>query len=293
MRVAFLGLGIMGSRMAAHLVSAGHDVTVWNRTARTAEAWAAAHGAAAAPTPAAAAAEADVVITMVVDGPQVEEVLLGPGGASSGARPGTLFVDMSTIAPATVHAIAAQLAERGQHLLDAPVTGSSPAADAGTLTIMVGGEQADLERAMVLLEAMGRTIVHVGPLGHGQLVKLINNSVAAANTVTAAQALVAGRAVGVDLERLVEVMGAGSGASAVLALKAEPMLTHDYPLLFKTAHMLKDVRHCLDAVDAAGVPFPAASCARDLLAATVARGLAEEDYAAVIEAVEDAAGLRL
>ncbi len=293
MRVAFLGLGIMGSRMAAHLVSAGHDVTVWNRTARTAEAWAAEHGVATAPTPAAAAAEADVVITMVVDGPQVEEVLLGPGGASGGARPGTLFVDMSTIAPATVHAIAAQLAERGQHLLDAPVTGSSPAADAGTLTIMVGGEQADLERAMPLLEAMGRTIVHVGPLGHGQLVKLINNSVAAANTVTAAQALVAGRAVGVDLERLVEVMGAGSGASAVLALKAEPMLTHDYPLLFKTAHMLKDVRHCLDAVGAAGVPFPAASGAGDLLAATVDRGLAEEDYAAVIEAVEDAAGLRL
>ena len=164
-----------------------------------AEQWAAAHGAAAAATPAEAAGGADAVISMVVDGPQVESVLLGEDGAAGGARPGTLFVDMSTIAPVSAVAIAQSLAAGGHRFLDAPVTGSSPAAEAGTLTIMVGGAEADLDSARPLLEAMGRTIVHAGPTGHGQLVKLLNNSVAAANALTAAQALVAGRALGVGL----------------------------------------------------------------------------------------------
>ncbi|HEY5144345.1 MAG TPA: NAD(P)-dependent oxidoreductase [Solirubrobacteraceae bacterium] len=293
MRVAFMGLGIMGSRMADQLVRGGHEVTVWNRTRATADAWAAERGARVAATPAEAARDAEALITMVVDGPQVEAVLLGADGAAGAAPAGALVLDMSTIAPATAQALAARLGEQGLAFVDAPVTGSSPAAEAGTLTIMAGGSEADVARALPLLQAMGRTIVHVGPVGHGQLVKVLNNAVAAANAVTAAQALVAGRAVGVDLDRLVEVMGAGSGGSAVLALKAGPMLAHDYPLLFKTAHMLKDVQHCLDAVGAAGAPFPAAAQAREVLAATVGRGFADADYAALVESVEGLAGVRL
>lgn len=293
MRVAFLGLGIMGSRMAAHLVTADHETTVWTRTPGKAAAWAEHHGATAAGSPAKAADGADVVVTMVVDGPQVEQVLLGPDGAATGAASGALFVDMSTIAPATAIELGAQLEKIGHRFLDAPVTGSSPAAESGTLTIMVGGDAADLERARPVLNAMGRTIIHAGPAGHGQLVKLLNNAVAVANAVSAAQALVAGRALGVDLNALVGVLRAGSGASAILELKARPFLEHDYTTLFKTAHMLKDVQHCLDALAASGTPFPAAADAKEILAAAVEAGFADDDYASVLEIVEQRAGLRI
>jgi 3-hydroxyisobutyrate dehydrogenase-like beta-hydroxyacid dehydrogenase len=289
MRVAFLGLGIMGSRMAANLREAGHELVVWNRTREKAEAF----GGRVATTPEEAAADAEVVITMVVDGPQVERVLLGEDGAAGGAREGTLVVDMSTIGPAAARAIGAALQERGLRFVDAPVTGSSPKAEAGTLTIMAGGDAPDVERARALFEAMGETIVHAGALGQGQMVKLINNSLAAANTVALAQALLAGKATGADLDALVQVMSAGSAGSAMLDLKAKPMREHDFSTLFKTEHMLKDVRLCLEETQAAGVPFPAAADAREILTATVGRGLGEADFAAVLAALEDLSGIRL
>ena len=289
MDVAFLGLGIMGSRMAANLRAAGHEVVAWNRTREKAEAF----GDPVAATPAEAAGRADVVVTMVVDGAQVRSVLLGDDGAADGARDGALVVDMSTIGPTAARAIGADLAERGLRFVDAPVTGSSPKAEAGTLTIMAGGEQADVDEARPLFEAMGETIVHAGPLGHGQMVKLINNSLAAANTVALGEALLAGKATGTDLDALLAVMGAGSAGSAMLDLKAGPMRSHDYETLFKTEHMLKDVRLCLEETQAAGVPFGAAAGAREVLTAAVGRGHGEDDFAAVIEALEGLAGLRL
>jgi 3-hydroxyisobutyrate dehydrogenase-like beta-hydroxyacid dehydrogenase len=293
MRVGFIGLGIMGSRMAASLRRAGHELTVYNRTRATAEAWAAEHGAGVAATPAEAGAAAEVVITMVVDGDQVREVLLGPGGVAEGAAPGTLCVDMSTIAPSETRAIGSALAQRGLSLLDAPVTGSAPRAEDGTLTIMVGGEQSDFERAQPLLEAMGALVLHVGPLGQGEMLKLVNNAVAAANAATLAQALVVAKATGVDLKALVAVMGAGSGGSTMLALKAGPMIEHDYTTLFKLEHMLKDVRLCLEEGQAAGVPFPVAAATREALNAAMGRGHADDDFAAVLEAFEGLAGVRL
>jgi 3-hydroxyisobutyrate dehydrogenase-like beta-hydroxyacid dehydrogenase len=293
MRVGFIGLGIMGSRMAANLRGAGHELTVYNRTRATAEAWAAEHGATLAATPADAGAAADVVITMVVDGDQVREVLLGPGGVAEGAAPGTLCVDMSTIAPSQTRAIGSELAERGLSLLDAPVTGSAPRAEDGTLTIMVGGERDDFARAQPLLETMGALVLHVGPLGQGEMLKLINNAVAAANAATLAQALVVAKATGVDLKALVAVMGAGSGGSTMLTLKAGPMLDHDYTTLFKLEHMLKDVRLCLEEGQTAGVPFPVAAATREALSAAMGRGHADDDFAAVLEAFEGLAGVRL
>jgi 3-hydroxyisobutyrate dehydrogenase-like beta-hydroxyacid dehydrogenase len=293
MRVGFIGLGIMGSRMAANLRRAGHDLTVYNRTRATAEAWAAEHGAAVAATPAEAGAAADVVITMVVDGDQVSEVLLGPRGVAEGAAPGTLCVDMSTIAPSQTRAIGSALAERGLSLLDAPVTGSAPRAEDGTLTIMAGGEPEDFERAQPLLEAMGELVLHVGPLGQGEMLKLVNNAVAAANAATLAQALVVAKATGVDLKALVAVMGAGSGGSTMLTLKAGPMLEHDYTTLFKLEHMLKDVRLCLEEGQTAGVPFPVAAATREALNAAMGRGHGDDDFAAVLEAFEGLAGVRL
>jgi 3-hydroxyisobutyrate dehydrogenase len=292
-RVGFIGLGIMGSRMAANLRGAGFELTVWNRTATTAERWARRHGASVAPTPAALAAESDLVITMVVDGPQVESVLLGQDGACAGAREGLLCIDMSTIGPAATRRIAGSLAGGGVRFVDAPVTGSAPKAEDGTLTIMVGGEQADFDRALPLLQAMGELIVHVGPLGDGQMVKLINNAVAAINTAVAGEALLLGRSAGIDLDALIRVMAAGSGGSAMLDLKAGPMRAHDYTTLFKLEHMLKDLSLCLDEADSAGIEFQSASRVRELLRVAADQGLGERDFAALIEVLEQRTGTRL
>ncbi len=287
MRVGWIGLGIMGSRMAANLRKAGHELVVSNRTRATAEAFAAEHGAEVADTP--SGIDADVVITMLVDAEQVREALLGEHGAAREAPDDTLFVDMSTIGPEA----ARELAENLDRFVDAPVTGSSPKAEDGTLTIMAGGEKADVERAWPLFEAMGKLIVHAGPVGHGQQIKVINNAVAAANTSTVGQALLVGTATGVDLDALVAVMGAGSGGSAMLDLKAGPMREHDYATLFKLEHMLKDVRLCLESGQAAGVGFSAAADVREVLSSAMGRGLGDHDFAALLEVLEGAAGLRV
>jgi 3-hydroxyisobutyrate dehydrogenase len=292
-RVGFVGLGIMGSRMAANLVRAGYDLTVFNRTRSTAEAWAAEHGGTVAATPAEAGADADIVISMVVDGEQVRSVLLGDDGVAWGAAAGTLCVDMSTIAPAQTRAIGAELAQRGLTLLDAPVTGSAPKAQDGTLTIMAGGDAADFARARPLFDVMGELVVHVGTLGQGEMVKLINNAVAAANAATVGEALLVGRATGVDLDALAQVMGSGSGGSTMLDLKAAPMRAHDYAPLFKLEHMLKDVRLCLEEAQAANIPFGAAARARDVLVAAMGHGHAEHDFAALIASLEAFSGTRL
>ncbi len=293
-RVAFLGLGIMGSRMAANLARAGFTLTVWNRTVETAERLASEHdGVRTASSPAQAAANSEVVITMVVDGEQVAGVLLGEDGAATGAATGTLFVDCSTIGPAATLEIGDSLASSGHELLDAPVTGSAPRAQDGTLTIMAGGSDQAFVRARPLLDAMGELVVHVGPLGHGQMVKLINNAVAATNAAVVGEALLVAKRAGVDLDALTEVMGAGSGGSAMLALKAGAMREHDYAPLFKLEHMLKDVRLCLEEGQASGVPFQFAAQTREILSAAMGRGHAGEDFAALIEVLEGTAGIRL
>lgn len=292
-RIGFLGLGIMGSRMAANVAKAGYPLTVWTHTEGKAQRWASEHGATAVGTPAEVAAGSDIVVSIVVDGAQVESVLCGTNGVAEGAAEGLLCVDMSTIAPTETRRIAERLMQRGIRIVDAPVTGSSPRAETGTLTIMVGGELTDFERVKPLLEVMGELIVHVGELGQGEMLKLINNSLGAANAAAVAEALLLADATGVDLDALVAVTQSGSGASAQLAMKSGPMREHDYTTLFKTEHLLKDVRLCLEEAQAAGVPFPTAAHARDLLAATMGRGHGADDYASLIEAAEGLAGRRL
>ena len=284
-KVAFLGLGIMGSRMAANLCRAGFEVHAWNRTRARAEELAAEHGAVVAETPAEAAAAAGIAITMVVDSPEVEAVVLGPDGAADGLGDGGLAIDMSTIAPSASRALADRLSERGIGFLDAPVTGSKPKAEDGTLTIMVGGEAAGFERARPLFEAMGSLVLHVGPQGHGSMVKLINNTIAAVNTAAVAEGISLGRHAGLDLDKLLEVVGAGSGASAMLDLKARPIIEHDYDPLFKLGHMLKDVRHCLAEANELGADLRVAAAAEALYADADAAGHYDDDFAAVAESV--------
>jgi 3-hydroxyisobutyrate dehydrogenase-like beta-hydroxyacid dehydrogenase len=292
-RIGFLGLGIMGSRMAANVAKAGYPLTVWTHTKGKAQRWAEEHDATAVETPAEVARASEIVVSMVVDGAQVESVLCGENGVADGTKDGLLCVDMSTIAPTDTRRIAARLKERGIEMIDAPVTGSSPRAEAGTLTIMVGGEAEQFDRVRRLLETMGELIVHVGELGQGEMLKLINNSLGAANAAAVAEALVLADATGVDLDAFVQVTMSGSGSSAQLQMKSGAMREHDYSTLFKTEHLLKDVRLCLEEAQAAGVPFPAAAHARDLLAATMGRGHGADDYAALIESVEGLAGRRL
>jgi 3-hydroxyisobutyrate dehydrogenase-like beta-hydroxyacid dehydrogenase len=292
-RVGFIGLGIMGSRQAASLRRAGYELTVYNRTSERADAWAAEHGGDVAATPREVGERSDIVVTMVVDGAQVEALLLGDDGAAAGAKPGTLFVDMSTIGPADARRIGTALVERGHGFVDAPVTGSAPKAEDGTLTIMAGGSGEDMGRAMPLLEAMGEIIVHVGDVGTGQQVKVLSNAVSAVNCATLAQALVVGRRADVDLEALLKVMGAGSANSTMLQLKGGPMLAHDFAPLFKLEHMLKDVRLCLEEARAAGAAFPAAALAGELYAAGAGRGLGEQDFAAVLEVIEGLSDTRV
>jgi 3-hydroxyisobutyrate dehydrogenase-like beta-hydroxyacid dehydrogenase len=284
--VGFIGLGIMGSRQAANLARAGYELTVHNRTREKADAWAAEHGGHVAATPRELAERSDVVITMVVDGGQVEQLLLGDDGALAAARDGALFVDMSTIAPADARRLGATLRERGHGFVDAPVTGSAPKAEDGTLTIMAGGAQEDVERARPLFEVMGERIVHVGEVGRGQQVKVISNAVAAVNCATLAQALVVARREGVDLEAMLEVMGSGAANSTMLQLKGRPMLKHEFDPLFKLEHMLKDVLFCLEEAHAAGGAFPFAALAGELYSAGAGRGLGERDFAAVLEVAE-------
>jgi 3-hydroxyisobutyrate dehydrogenase-like beta-hydroxyacid dehydrogenase len=285
-RVGFIGLGIMGSRMAANLRRAGFDLTVWNRTRSKADSWAREHGGTVADDPAALARASDILITMVVDATQVEAVLLGERGAVHGAADGLLCVDMSTIGPSAARRIGDALADHRVRFLDAPVTGSSPKAEDGTLTIMVGGEESDFARAQPLFEAMGELIVHVGRLGDGQMVKVINNAVAAVNTAAVGEALLTGRRAAVDLDALVRVMRAGSGGSAMLELKAGPIRERDYTTLFKLEHMLKDVRLCLEETKALGVEMSFAELVADVLRRAEECGLGERDFAALFEVLE-------
>jgi 3-hydroxyisobutyrate dehydrogenase-like beta-hydroxyacid dehydrogenase len=291
--VGFIGLGIMGSRMAACLRASGYELRVYNRTRERAEEWAREHGGTVAASPREAAEGVSAVVTMVVDGEQVDAMLLGEDGAAAGAPPGTLFVDMSTIGPAAARRIGTELSERGHRFVDAPVTGSAPAAESGTLTIMAGGADADLDDAMPLFDAMGSTIVRAGELGQGQAVKVLSNAVSAINCATLAQAFVVGRREGLDLDALIQVMAGGSAASKMLDLKARPMLEHDFSPLFKLEHMLKDVRLALEEARTAGTGFPFAGLAGELYSIGVGRGLADQDFAAVVEVIEGMADTRL
>ena len=285
-RIGFIGLGIMGSRMAANLAAAGYELTVWNRTAATAEAFAAEHGVNVAATPAELAAASDVVIKIVVNGEQVEEILVGEQGVIAGAREGMLCIDMSTISPQMAQSLGERLGTHGIAFIDAPVTGSSPGAEAGTLTIMAGGSEADLQRAAPIFDVLGAKTVHCGAVGQGQMIKVITNAIAASNAAVLAQALIVARGAGVDLAALTEVIDGGAADSRMAQLKAQPMIERQYDTLFRLDHMIKDVDLALELAAAEKIPFDYAAQTRELMAEASAEGFGEVDFAALYEALQ-------
>jgi 3-hydroxyisobutyrate dehydrogenase len=283
LRVGFAGLGIMGGPMAASLVRAGFEVVVHTRTREKAERFAAEHGTRAAATPAEAAAEADAFVSVVPDAPQVEEILFGDEGAAGALPETSLVVDMSTISPTASRGIAERLAPRPY--VEAPVSGSKPKAEDGTLTIMAGGSPEDFDRARPLFEAMGERIVHVGPIGHGQMAKLLTNTMGAVNAAVLAEAVRTAKAAGLDRDAFLEVAAGSAGASAMLALKGPPMFEERFePALFKLEHMLKDVRHCLDEAKALGIELELGTLAERIYARAADAGHGEQDFAAVYAA---------
>jgi 3-hydroxyisobutyrate dehydrogenase len=283
-RVAFAGLGIMGAPMAANLVRAGLEITVYTRTREKAERFAAEHdGARAATTPAEAARDADAFVSIVPDAPQVEEILFGDEGATAALSEASLVVDMSTISPTASKAIAERLAPRPY--VEAPVSGSKPKAEDGTLTIMAGASPEDFDRAKPLFDILGERIVHVGPVGHGQMAKLLTNTMAAVNAAALAECIRTAKAAGLEQDAFLEVASGSAGASAMATLKGPLMFEARFePALFKLEHMLKDVRHCISEARALGIELKLGALAETLYARAAENGHGEEDFAAVYAA---------
>jgi 3-hydroxyisobutyrate dehydrogenase len=289
-RLGFLGLGTMGAAMAGLLARAGYPLSVWNRTPGRATELVAL-GATEAGTPAAAAAAADVVVICVSDTPDVEAVLFGPNGVAEGAAPGSLVVDCSTIAPSGSRSFAARLAERGVAFVDAPVSGGSEGARNATLTIFVGGESTDVERARPILSVLGRTITHVGPVGAGQAVKAVNQVILAGAYLGVAEGIVLAMKAGLDVDQVVEALGGGAAQSWVLANRSGRMIANDYPLGFRVALHRKDLDIALAMARELGAVLPVSALAAQLEAGLIASGHADEDMSALARSIRALSGL--
>ncbi|MGO9206398.1 MAG: NAD(P)-dependent oxidoreductase [Candidatus Limnocylindrales bacterium] len=256
-RVGFVGLGTMGAAMAANLVRAGYPLHVWNRTPGRSGPLVGA-GAVVAQSPRELAAAVDIVVICVSDTPDVEAVLFGVEGVVHGARPGTLVIDCSTISPSATRNFARRLADRGVALIDAPVSGGSEGAIHATLTIMVGGETADVERGHAVLAAMGRTVTHMGPVGAGQATKAVNQVMISGTYLGVAEGLVLAMKAGLDPEAVVSALGGGAAQSWVLANRSGRMVQNRYPLGFKVSLHRKDLGIALDMAREAGASLPIA-----------------------------------
>ena len=289
-RVGFCGLGTMGRAMAANLRRAEFLLTVWNRSpGRATELLGL--GAAEAATPRAVAGASDIVVICVSDSPDVEAVLFGTDGVAEGARSGALVVDCSTISPAASRDFGARLAEQGVAMVDAPVSGGSEGAQKGTLTIMVGGDEVDVARARPVLEAMGSSITHMGPLGAGQATKAVNQVVLCGTYLGVAEGLVLAMRNGLDPEQVVAALGGGAAASWVLENRSGRMIAGEYPLGFKVSLHLKDVVIALAMARESGVAMPVAAMAAQIENGLVAQGYGDDDVSALARAIRTWSGL--
>ncbi len=284
-RVGFIGLGIMGRGMARNILRAGFPLTVWNRTPSRMDPLVQA-GARAGKDPADVAAQSEIVVLCVSDTPDVEEVLFGAQGVAQGARPGTLVIDCSTISPQATVEFAQRLADRGIRMLDAPVSGGSEGAEQGTLSIMVGGDPEDVDRAMPVFQAMGKAITHVGGHGAGQTVKLVNQILVVGNCLAMCEALLFAQAGGVDLEKCLQAVTQGAAGSWMLSHRGPQIIRRDWRPGFTIDLQQKDVRLVLREADALGVPVMVSSLVFHLYRTLQRRGLGHQGNHALIQALE-------
>ncbi len=287
--IAFIGLGIMGGPMAANLVKAGHDVVGYNPSPEPVERLVAAGGRGAGSV-AEVVADADVVITMVPDSADVESVALGEDGIYAHAKPGTIHLDMSSIRPDVSAHVAEQARERGLRALDAPVSGGEAGAIEANLSIMVGGEAGDFEEVRPILEAVGKTVVHVGPSGSGQTVKAANQLIVAGNIQLLAEAIVFLEAYGVDTTAALKVLGGGLAGSKVLDQKGQKMLDRSFEPGFRLALHNKDMGIVTSAAREAGVTIPLGALVAQLVGSMVNQGDGGLDHSGLFKLVEQLSG---
>lgn len=289
-RIGFCGMGTMGAAMAANLVRTGFRTSVWNRTAGRADV-PVSLGAVEAASPAELARTSDIVVICVSDTPDVEEVLFGADGVADGLAAGALVIDCSTISPAASRTFATRLAERGIAFVDAPVSGGSEGALHATLTIMVGGAEADVERARPVLAAMGRSVTRMGPVGAGQATKAVNQVIICGAYLGVAEGIVLAIKSGLDPEQVVEALSGGAARSWVLENRAGRMITDDYPPGFRIALHLKDLGIALGLAREVGASLPVAGLAAQIEAGLVAQGHGDDDNSALARAVRTWSGL--
>jgi 2-hydroxy-3-oxopropionate reductase len=288
--IGFIGLGIMGKPMARNLAKAGYDLVVYNRSRDDIDALLAEGGQFQAAGSAREVAERTrAVITMLPDSPDVRDVVFGENGVLPALETGHLLVDMSTIAPATAVEVDSALRERGARALDAPVSGGDKGAIAGMLSIMVGGDAEDFHRAMPLFEAMGKTIVHVGAAGAGQIVKACNQVVVAINYAAVSEALVLGAKAGVDPDKIVQVLSGGLAASRVLELKGATMVAHQFEPGFRVDLHRKDLGIARSTAAENSAPIPVTAVVSQLFEAAAAAGKGDRDHSALVTVYEELA----
>jgi 2-hydroxy-3-oxopropionate reductase len=285
-RVGFIGLGIMGKPMARNLMEAGFEITVHNRSPEKAEELGEA-GATVAASPREVVEKSDVVITMLPDSPQVREVVAGEDGVLEGISEGSLLVDMSTISPVVTEELAEAVKEKGASMLDAPVSGGDVGAIEGTLSIMVGGDETDFERAKPLFEAMGKTVTHVGPVGAGQVTKAANQVVVALTIEAVSEALVLGSAGGVSPEKILDVLSGGLAGNKVMEVKREKFLSHKFDPGFRSELHHKDLGIALAAGREYGVVLPVTAIVDQMLLSMRRKGWGGEDHSALLRIIED------
>ena len=290
--VGFIGLGIMGQPMARNLLRAGYRVVVRDIVAAAVEALVA-EGAEGGGSPRDVAERTDILITMLPDSPEVEAVYAGVDGALEAARPGWLAIDMSSISPRVAREMAERAAAAGAAMLDAPVSGGDKGAIAGTLSIMVGGTAADFERALPVLQALGKTIVHVGPSGAGQVAKVCNQVVVAVVIEAVSEALVLGAKAGVDPARIADVLQGGLAATKVLEMRRDNILGGRFDPGFRIRLHLKDLKNALDLAREAGVVLPAAAGVEQLMQRARIAGRGELDHSGLVTVLEDLAEIRV
>jgi 3-hydroxyisobutyrate dehydrogenase len=280
----------MGAAMAANLRRGGFPLTVWNRTAGSA-AELVGLGATEAASAADVARASEVVILCVSDTPDVEEVLFGEEGVIAGASAGSLVIDCSTIDPAATRHFEERLRERGVSMVDAPVSGGSEGAQKGTLTIMVGGTAEDFERARPILEAMGRSITRMGPIGSGQATKAVNQVILCGTYLGVAEGLVLAMKAGLDVEKVVEALSGGAAQSWVLANRSGRMIANDYPLGFKISLHLKDVMIAMGMARETGSALPVTALVSQIENGLLTQGHGDDDISALARAIRTWSGL--